>query len=76
MNDDELAYQVQMHAADDNSTYERELLRTQIFMVRESGKEAQILCARFENAAWRAVARASSSMILVVVSMILIWHMT
>lgn len=51
--DDVIAQQVQLYAADDNSTYEKELQRTQFVVLKESGKDAQLLCMRFEGFAWR-----------------------
>ncbi|KAI5360872.1 hypothetical protein Slin14017_G090470 [Septoria linicola] len=54
--DDVIAQDVQLHNPDDNSTYEKELQRTQFVVFKESGKEAQVQCMRFEAASWRLAA--------------------
>ncbi|KXS99387.1 hypothetical protein AC579_8803 [Pseudocercospora musae] len=59
-NDSDISYQIQTHAVDDNSTYEKELMRTQFLVFKESGKEAQLQCARFEASAMRTAAGTCS----------------
>ncbi|KXT00876.1 hypothetical protein AC578_972 [Pseudocercospora eumusae] len=60
-NNSDIAYQIQTHAADDdNSTFEKELMRIQFLVLKESGKDAQLQCARFEASGMRTVAGISS----------------